>query len=418
MMNVSMKEAKRMVKEIIESYLDKEDGAYILPQNKQRPIYLEGPAGIGKTEMVLQVAQEMNLGCVSYSLTHHTRQSAIGMPAIVDREQDNISYKATEYTMSEIVDSVYKDIRFGHKEGILFIDEINCVSETLSAVMLQFLQSKCFGPHKIPEGWIIVTAGNPGEYNKSAKRFDAVTLDRLRMIHIEPDADAWMDYATEKGIHPIVLSFIKNNPDCFYLHEHAKQSTQIVTPRGWEDLANGIGINEKKGYKTDEAFVGQFIQSERIIRNFMTHYRIYFELMNEMDVNHILNGTCDEKLEEEIKAFDMMKRFALVTILLSNLSAKAREVKKNWDERKKKFEDMEKDIYEWHSKVSNVLLFLNKISGDSPEYEYAVSMILKNQAMGYLLALVKNDDFFKAYKDINIHTDIKREIIREIEKME
>ena len=61
--------------------------------------------------------------------------------------------------MSEIVASIYEKIeRTGLKEGILFIDEINCVSETLAPAMLQFLQCKTFGNHKIPDGWLIVAA--------------------------------------------------------------------------------------------------------------------------------------------------------------------------------------------------------------------------------------------------------------------
>ena len=54
----------------------------------------------------------------------------------------------------------------GLKEGILFLDEINCVSETLAPMMLQFLQCKTFGNQQLPEGWIVVAAGNPPEYNK------------------------------------------------------------------------------------------------------------------------------------------------------------------------------------------------------------------------------------------------------------
>ena len=69
--------------------------------------------------------------------------------------------------MSEIIASVYEYIeQTGKKEGILFIDEINCVSETLAPAMLQFLQNKTFGTHKVPQGWIIVAAGNPPAYNK------------------------------------------------------------------------------------------------------------------------------------------------------------------------------------------------------------------------------------------------------------
>ena len=83
--------------------------------------------------------------------------------------------------MSEIIASVYECMeQTGRREGILFIDEINCVSETLMPTMLQFLQNKTFGTHRVPEGWVIVAAGNPPEYNKSARNFDVVTLDRSR----------------------------------------------------------------------------------------------------------------------------------------------------------------------------------------------------------------------------------------------
>ena len=87
--------------------------------------------------------------------------------------------------MSEIIGSVYEQIeKTGCKEGILFIDEINCVSETLAPTMLQFLQCKTFGNQQVPEGWIIVAAGNPPEYNKSVREFDVVTLDRVKKIDV------------------------------------------------------------------------------------------------------------------------------------------------------------------------------------------------------------------------------------------
>ena len=88
--------------------------------------------------------------------------------------------------MSEIIASVYRRIRdSGQREGILFIDEINCVSETLAPTMLQFLQCKTFGNQKIPEGWVIVAAGNPPEYNKSVRDFDMVTLDPVSYTHLD-----------------------------------------------------------------------------------------------------------------------------------------------------------------------------------------------------------------------------------------
>ena len=90
-----------------------------------------------------QIARECEIGLVAYTITHHTRQSAIGLPFIREKEYGGQTYSVTEYTMSEIIASVYEKIeQTGNKEGILFIDEINCVSETLAPTMLQFLQCK------------------------------------------------------------------------------------------------------------------------------------------------------------------------------------------------------------------------------------------------------------------------------------
>ena len=105
--------------------------------------------------------------------------------------------------MSEIIAATYDAIeRTGIPEGIIFLDEVNCVSETLAPAMLQFLQYKTFGQHKLPVGWVIVTAGNPPEYNRSAREFDAAMLDRMERIDIEPDLAVWMDYATPRSGDP------------------------------------------------------------------------------------------------------------------------------------------------------------------------------------------------------------------------
>lgn len=102
-----------------------------------------GPPGIGKTAIMEQIAQELGVGLVSYSMTHHTRQSALGLPFIVKKNYGGKEYDVSEYTMSEIISSVYDLMEdSGVKEGILFLDEINCVSETLAPAMLQFLQYK------------------------------------------------------------------------------------------------------------------------------------------------------------------------------------------------------------------------------------------------------------------------------------
>ena len=90
-----------------------------------------------------QAAAECGVGLVAYTITHHTRQSAIGLPHIEARVYQGKEVSVTEYTLSEIIASVYQCMEeTGKKEGILFIDEINCVSETLAPLCSSFFRIK------------------------------------------------------------------------------------------------------------------------------------------------------------------------------------------------------------------------------------------------------------------------------------
>ena len=192
---MNIKDAKIEVENAVKAYLIKDKyGRYKIDRVRQRPVLVIGAPGIGKTAIMEQISKEMGIGLISYSMTHHTRQSAIGLPYIEKKVFEGKEYSVSEYTMSEIISSIYKYMEeTGVKEGILFLDEINCVSETLSPAMLQFLQYKTFGNTPIPEGWVIVTAGNPPEFNKSVREFDVVTLDRVKKIDVEPDFEVWKE---------------------------------------------------------------------------------------------------------------------------------------------------------------------------------------------------------------------------------
>ena len=86
----------------------------------------------------------------------------------------------------------------------------------MRTVILQLLQTKTFGRERVPEGWIIVAAGNPPEFNKAVREFDVVTLDRLKVLNVEADYPAWKTYALEKGIHGAIMGFLDAKKDYFY----------------------------------------------------------------------------------------------------------------------------------------------------------------------------------------------------------
>lgn len=164
---MDIRQAKEELRRMVLAYTERtEDGQLRIPMLHQRPALLMGPPGVGKTAILSQLADELHIGLVAYTMTHHTRQSALGLPLIREKQYGGKTCSATEYTMSEILAAVYDRMeQTGTDRGILFMDEINCVSETLMPAMLQLLQSKQFGTHRLPEGWVIAAAGNPPQYN-------------------------------------------------------------------------------------------------------------------------------------------------------------------------------------------------------------------------------------------------------------
>ncbi len=321
--------AKQQIKDSVEAYLQKDDaGMYCISPSRQRPIFLVGAPGIGKTAIMEQIAQELQIGIVSYSMTHHTRQSALGLPHIEKREYEGQEYVASEYSMSEIISSIYDYMKkTGEKKGILFLDEINCVSETLHPAMLQFLQFKTFGRHRVPKDWIIVCAGNPPEYNKSVHEFDIVTLDRLREIDIEPEYGAFKLYAAQKGLHPAVTTFLEAKKDCFYKVESKPGGGKsFVTARGWEDLAEAITLYERMNKQLNRDLFAQFLRDDDIADSFATYYALFAKYRSDYKISAILAGEAGEEVKARAAKAAFDERVALIGLLLDSLASSCNEV--------------------------------------------------------------------------------------------
>ena len=325
---MNIRQAKDYIKNSVNLYLKKDEfGEYRVPVVRQRPIFLLGAPGIGKTAIMEQIAQEMGIALVSYSMTHHTRQSALGLPFITQKNFGGENFSVSEYTMSEIIATVYDTMEAsGMKEGILFLDEINCVSETLAPSMLQFLQYKVFGRHRVPEGWIIVTAGNPPEYNKSVREFDVVTLDRLKVLEVEPDFRIWKAYAVERQLHNAVISYLDLKKEHFYCMEMTVKGRMFVTARGWEDLAEILTLYEEEQLTVDETLVGQYLRNEKIVKEFTAYYDLYNKYKKDYRIEEILSGKPSVHAIARAKEAAFDERLSLLGMLLDRVKADMRDV--------------------------------------------------------------------------------------------
>lgn len=378
----TISEAKVAVKDAIRGYLCKDaKGNYILEERNRLPIYLEGAPGVGKTEIVEQISKELGIGYVSFSLVHHSRNSLLGLPVIRELEDGT---KYTSYTMSEIIAKVLESVEGGNGEGILLLDEFPCMSETVMPTMLAFLQTKNIGTHHLPEGWVIVLCGNPPEYNKSARKYDAAIMDRIRKLEIEFNAESFLAYGRETKLEELVLSYLQMHPAHAYdCHEDAKEKV-LVTCRGWENLSHALKVYRKLEQAVDKAFIQQFIKSEQISSDFYQYYKQCLVGISKKEMEEILSGYGYEKYRQKISGLSYKQQWILTDYLCELLTVRKTKVEAGMAKYK--------EISGW---LNNVLDMLEAVDEKGVLGEKAYRFINKSELLLKVVSSVKTPAYLR-----------------------
>ena len=372
-------EAKKRLKQAVSAYLGKDEGGnYIIPKVSRIPIYMYGAPGIGKTATANQAAEELGIGFVSFSLTHHTRNSVLGLPVISELNGN----RYTEFTMSEIIAEVVKAVNSGFKEGILLLDEFNCVSETIMPIMLEFLQTGNIGTHHLPEGWILVLCGNPPEYNKSAREFDAAVVDRVRRIEVFAEAKDFSGYAEAKKLHPVIREFLETCPDSLYAvsgydRRAEKREVDVVTPRGWENLSWALYAYEESDFEVDEEFIHQYIKSEEIAHRFFRYYCQNQNGFSQKEADEILQGKDHELYAKELSERSAAFRFGILELLAQRLDSG---------------EGSDEEV---SKRISNAFSFVRRLKEKGKLEELLAEKINDSARLMSVLMKVQNDDYLK-----------------------
>lgn len=401
----TVKEVKNEIKKGIIGYMQKnEKGDYCLRSSNRIPFYLEGKPGIGKTEIVKQIADELGIGFVSFSITHHTRNSLLGLPVITELECG----KYTEYTMSEIIASVAEKVEEGQEEGILLLDEFNCASETIMPTMLAFLQSRNIGKYKLPEGWTIVLCGNPPTYNKSAKRFDAVILDRVRKLQVEYDLKDFLAYAKEQNFYPAILEFLNVNKQFFYRLVQEKDKEEIVTCRGWENLSHTLQIYEKLEQEVDEKLIYQYIKSKEIANSFRYFYWMLKGNITIKELREISNNVNIEKYLELVHTRNFAFQWKLVELLYNLIVSELSD----YIEKKNGILPEAKVCRDYSKKMENIMGFLEQLPEAAALTEFFFKNLNESEECVYVLSQVKNEKYLRLCRKVYA------EELEEIEKIE
>ncbi len=206
------------------------------PENRLRSIYLEGHAGIGKSQLVRQVAEAVSqaikepVQCQVLNLQFCERPDFMGLPRI--DENGNTVYARPSFLPKEGL-------------GILFLDEANRVDPDIQSGMLTLLEDRCVNGHEIGKSWMIILAGNPESAGDGSRykvnEFDLALQDRIATVKVTGNVPDLIKFLEKKYSNHILLKFLDYFPDFISF------DGQGCSPRSFEyAMRSTIGINDIK----------------------------------------------------------------------------------------------------------------------------------------------------------------------------
>jgi hypothetical protein len=186
------------------------------------PVMLWGPPGVGKSDMVREVAQRHQAPVIDIRLSQMEPSDLRGIPFRVDG--------SVEWAIPSILPN---SERHG-AEGVLFLDEITSAPPTVSAAAYQLILDRRLGEYQVPEGWAIFAAGNRQGDRGVTYSMPAPLANRFSHFEVETNLDDWVAWAYRSDIDERIIAFLRFRPELLFDFDPAHNPTAFPSPRSWE----------------------------------------------------------------------------------------------------------------------------------------------------------------------------------------
>lgn len=294
--------------------------------------FIWGKPGIGKSQSVRQIADEMGIGFIDLRLSQLESADLRGIP-VPDIENNISRWIPPEFLPFEGVK------KFEGTSGILLLDELNRARPDVLQAAFQLVLDRQVGMNKILDSWNIVAAGNLGDEDRTdVVEMDSALKNRFIHFHVDVDLSTWVDWATSIGIQDDILNFVQGKPQWLYTIE--KQDEGIfITPRSWEKFSDIL----KKNKNVDPKEITYLLGGD-IIYSAAAHFIKYLESKEIISAKDVINKY--NTLKKKINAMSRDQVYALSTELVDEI-LKIKNVKKNQVENVYNFTkgNLEKDNY-------------------------------------------------------------------------
>ena len=186
------------------------------------PVMLWGPPGVGKSQMVAQVAERHGMPVIDIRLSQMEPSDLRGIPFRVDEQ------------VEWAVPSMLPDAERHGNQGILFLDEITSVPPSVSAAAYQLILDRRLGAYVVPDGWAIFAAGNRQGDRGVTYTMPAPLANRFSHFDVDVNLDDWVAWAYANDIDERLIGFLRFRPELLFEFDPAHNPVAFPSPRSWE----------------------------------------------------------------------------------------------------------------------------------------------------------------------------------------
>ena len=296
--------------------------------SKKRPLFLWGPPGIGKSEVVADITQEMGGHMIDLRLGQMDPTDIRGIP-FFNKENGKMDWAPPIDLPDEELASKYPVV-------VLFMDEMNSAAPAVQAAAYQLVLNRRIGKYFLPDNVVIIAAGNRESDKGVTYRMPTPLANRFVHIEMKPDFAVWQEWAVKNNIHKDVVGYLSFAKQDLYDFDAKSSSRAFATPRSWVFVSELLEDED-----TDEVTLTDLVAGsvgEGLAVKFQAHRKIAGRLPKPED---ILNGK-----EKDLKVKEVSAMYSLVISLCYELKD-ALEAKKVDD---KKFHEMSDNFFAYMMK--------------------------------------------------------------------
>jgi len=202
----------------------------------RQPVFLWGPPGVGKSQLVAQTAAALDRDLIDIRAVLLDPVDLRGLPRITP---DGL----TTWSPPDFLPVA--------GSGLLFLDELNAAPPLVQAACYQLILDRRLGEYVLPGGWSVVAAGNRDQDRAVTHRMPTALANRFVHLEVEPDLDDWTAWAEDAGVRPEVIAFLKFRPALLHDFDPARASRSFPTPRSWEFVSTVLSAGPHPSVETE-----------------------------------------------------------------------------------------------------------------------------------------------------------------------